>query len=87
MPVSDFFLTRGEGEVDQFLTLADTGGGGVGTPPFLADVICQKCGFFKKEEGGDGECLSSLWLPSLVCICCPLFFGVFIESAHWANLI
>ena len=28
--------------VGQFLTLADKGGGGVWTPPFLADVICEQ---------------------------------------------
>ena len=41
-PFSECFLTRGEGGVGQFLTLADKGGRGVWTPPFLADVICEQ---------------------------------------------
>ena len=30
------------GGVDQFLILADKGGGGVCKPPFLADIICEQ---------------------------------------------
>ena len=33
---------KGGGKVGQFLILADKGGGGVWTPPFLADIVCEQ---------------------------------------------
>ena len=35
------WLTKGRGGFGQILTLADKGGGGVWTPKFLADIICE----------------------------------------------
>ena len=36
------WLTKGKEEVGEMLTLADKGGRGVLTPPFLADKICEQ---------------------------------------------
>ena len=35
-------LTKGGGGVSQLLTITDEGGGGVHTPPNMADIICEQ---------------------------------------------